>query len=84
MRMAHTYNPRGRPTKAFRYINALAGVKSAIKREVAKDVKKDIVKDIKLGRPHSEKRSLKIEGGHLIVKDSKSRTIRVGNKSLVV
>lgn len=78
--MAHTYNPRGRPSKAYRYISALAGVKREIKKEVTREVKKEVNR----GRPESTTKSLRVLGGKLRVKEAKSRVIRVGNKSLVV
>lgn len=75
------YNPgRGRPSKAYRYISALAGVKSAIKKEVAREVKKNIEK----GRPASPIEHLRVLNGNLRVKIAKSRVVRVGNKELIV
>ena len=78
--MSRNYNPRGRPSKAYRYISAIAGVKSAIKKEVKKEVKQEV----KRGRPQSTTEHLRVLGGNLRVKIAKSRVIRVGNKELVV
>jgi hypothetical protein len=78
--MAHRYQSigRGRPSKALRYINALAGVKSEVKKEVKREVKKEIHR----GRPTSPIEHLRVLGGSLRVKTAKSRTIRIGNKEL--
>lgn len=76
-----TYSPgRGRPSKAYRYISALAGMKSAIRKEVKKDVKKEI----HAGRPKSETQSLRVISGHLRVKGAKSRMVKVGGKSFAI
>jgi hypothetical protein len=75
-----TYSPRGRPSKAYRYISALAGVKSEIKKEVKKEIKKEI----HAGRPKSQTEHLRVLGGNLRVKIAKSRVIRVGNKKLSI
>jgi len=79
--MARSYNPgRGRPSKAYRYIMALSGAKSTIKKEVKKQVKSIV----KAGRPTSQTQHLRVLGGNLRVKIAKSRTVRIGNKKLVV
>lgn len=78
--MTPSYIGRGRPSKAYRYINALAGVKTAIKKEVKREVKKEVHS----GRPKSTTQHMRVIGGNLRVKIAKSRVIRIGKKNLVV
>lgn len=81
MARTHTYSPgRGRPSKAYRYISALAGMKSAIRKEVKKDVKQAI----HAGRPKAQTESLRIQSGHITVKRAKSRMVKVGGKAFTI
>lgn len=81
MTRIQTYTPgRGRPSKAYRYISALAGLKTAIRKEVKKDVKKEV----HAGRPRAETESLRVISGHIRVKRAKSRMVSVGGKRFVV
>lgn len=81
MARIQTYNPgRGRPSKAYRYIAALAGVKSTIRKQVKREIHKEIHK----GRPKAQTESLRVISGHLRVKTAKSRTIKVGGKEFSV
>jgi len=81
MAQTPTYNPgRGRPSKAYRYISALAGVKSQINKQVKREVKKEI----HAGRPHAQIESLRVISGHIRVKRAKSRMVKVGSREFVV
>jgi len=75
-RRIETYIPHGRPSKAYRHILSLAGIK--------KEIKHDIEEEIKRGRPKAPKFSLTVLGGKLRVKEAKSRAVHIGKKTLVV
>lgn len=78
------YNPKGRPSKAYRYIIALSGGKGQINKTIKSETDKQVKKLIKRGRPASTTEHLRVLGGSLRVKTAKSRTIRVGNKELSI